>query len=77
MADKIKFDYNGMRYVPVSYASAESFATPATKEFQLSEGLLGIRRDDKFGFVDARGSLVIANRYDSVADFKEGLAPVN
>jgi hypothetical protein len=71
-----KFDYNGMRYVPVSFASAEAFATPSTKEFQLSEGLLGIRRDDKFGFVDARGSLVIANRYDSVADFREGLAPV-
>jgi hypothetical protein len=71
-----KFDYNGRHYVPTAIASAEVRTSPAVKEFQLSEGLLAIRRDDKFGFVDARGNLVIANRYDSVADFKDGLAPV-
>ena len=73
-----KFDYKGMRYVPTATASAEaySYSISIAKEFQLSEGLLGICRDDKFGFVDARGSLVIVNRYDSVADFHEGLAPV-
>ncbi len=71
-----KFDYSGMRYVPMSFASAEAYTTTPAREFQLSEGMLGIRRDDKYGFVDARGSLVIVNRYDSVADFHEGLAPV-
>lgn len=41
-----------------------------------SEGLIGIRRDGKFGFVDPRGRLRIANRYDSISDFHEGLAAI-
>ncbi len=46
------------------------------KLFVASEGLMGIQRDGKFGFVDSRGRLRIANRYDSIQDFQEGLAPV-
>ncbi len=45
-------------------------------KFVMSEGLMGIRKDGKFGFVDANGKLRIANRYDSIGDFHEGLAPV-
>jgi len=43
--------------------------------FQPSEGLRGIKRDDKFGFIDERGRLRIANRYDDIGEFHEGLAP--
>jgi hypothetical protein len=41
-----------------------------------SEGLQGIKRDGLFGFVDARGRLRIANRYEAIGQFKEQLAPV-
>jgi hypothetical protein len=41
-----------------------------------SEGFRGIQRHGKFGFVDDRGRLRIANRYDSIGPFQEGKAPV-
>lgn len=46
------------------------------KVFTPSEGFTGIMRDGKFGFVDSRGRLRIANRYDSIQDFHEGLAAI-
>jgi hypothetical protein len=44
--------------------------------FAVSEGMRGIKKDGKFGFVDGLGRLRIANRYDGVGSFHEGLAPV-
>jgi hypothetical protein len=44
--------------------------------FPESEGYRGILRDGKYGFVDARGRLRIANRYEGISHFKEGLAAV-
>ncbi len=46
------------------------------KVFLESEGMRGIKRDGKFGFVDSRGRLRIANRYDGIGDFSEGLAAI-
>lgn len=43
---------------------------------QESEGMRGVQKDGKFGFVDAKGNLRIANRYDSIGEFHEGLAAV-
>lgn len=40
------------------------------------EGLTVVQRDGKFGFVDERGRLRIANRYEDARNFQEGLAPV-
>jgi hypothetical protein len=44
--------------------------------FQEHEGLRGIKRDGKYGFIDVRGRLRIANRYDGIGDFSEGLAAI-
>lgn len=44
--------------------------------FEEREGLRGIFRDGKFGFVDSRGRLRIANRYDSIQSFHDGYAAV-
>ena len=44
--------------------------------FPEHEGLRGIRKDDRYGFVDDQGRLRIANRYDSIGEFHEGLASV-
>ncbi|MCW5909659.1 MAG: WG repeat-containing protein [Cyclobacteriaceae bacterium] len=44
--------------------------------FEEHEGLRGIRRDGKYGFIDARGRLRIANRYDGIGNFNEGLAAI-
>lgn len=40
----------------------------------ISEDLVGIRLDDKYGFVDLEGRLRIANRYDSIKLFSNGMA---
>lgn len=48
----------------------------ATAEAKESEGLTLVKRDGKYGFVDSRGRLRIANRYEAAGDFHEGLAPV-
>jgi hypothetical protein len=47
-----------------------------TRVFRESEGMRGVQKDGKFGFIDAKGKLRIANRYDSIQDFREGLAPI-
>lgn len=44
--------------------------------FEESEGMRGIRRDGRYGFIDARGRLRIANRYEKIGKFRGGLAPV-
>ncbi len=44
--------------------------------FRESEGLTVIKRDGKYGFVDSRGRLRIANRYEDAGDFHDGRAPV-
>ena len=49
---------------------------PSEKTFKSTEGLQGIKRDGLYGFVDNRGRLRIANRYEDIGVFKEGLAPV-
>ncbi|MFM8913261.1 MAG: WG repeat-containing protein [Flammeovirgaceae bacterium] len=47
-----------------------------TNIFRESEGMRGVQKDGKFGFIDTKGKLRIANRYDSIQDFHEGLAPI-
>jgi WG containing repeat len=44
--------------------------------FEESEGYRGIQRDGRFGFIDSRGRLRVANRYEGIGKFKYGLAPV-
>jgi len=42
--------------------------------FKASEGMRGVKRDGKYGFIDERGRLRIANRYDDIGEFHEGMA---
>lgn len=44
--------------------------------FQEREGLRGMKKNGRYGFVDKNGRLRIANRYDSIGEFHEGLAAV-
>ncbi|HYG02304.1 MAG TPA: WG repeat-containing protein [Chryseosolibacter sp.] len=46
------------------------------KIYPESEGLRPIKKDGRYGFVDARLRLRIANRYEEVQGFQEGLAAV-
>jgi hypothetical protein len=46
------------------------------KIFQESEGFRAIQKDGKYGFIDDRGRLRIANRYEDVQKFSNGLAGV-
>lgn len=49
---------------------------PSEITFEESEGLRGILRDGRYGFIDTRGRLRVANRYEGIGKFKEGVAPV-
>jgi hypothetical protein len=44
--------------------------------FGESEGMRAIHKDGKYGFIDDRGRLRIANRYDGVKAFNDGFAAV-
>lgn len=46
------------------------------KVFPESEGIRGIKRDGRYGFIDSRGRLRVANRYEGIGLFKENLAAV-
>jgi hypothetical protein len=46
------------------------------KIFPESEGLKAIKKDGKFGFIDSRGRLRIANRYEDVLPFNQQLAAI-
>jgi hypothetical protein len=50
-------------------------STQISKVEEEYEGYRAIRKDGKWGFVDAQGRLRIPNRYDKVQHFAEGLAP--
>ncbi|MFJ1382346.1 WG repeat-containing protein [Capnocytophaga canimorsus] len=41
-----------------------------------SEGLLRVMSNDKYGFIDTKGNVVIPFLYESAGKFKEGLAAV-
>jgi hypothetical protein len=47
---------------------------PIEKIYEESEGLRGIKKNGKFGFIDSQGRLRIANRYEGIQKFSEGLA---
>ena len=49
---------------------------PIEKIFEETEGLRGIQKNGKFGFIDAQGRLRIANRYENIKPFSEDLAPI-
>lgn len=69
-----------LRHVTLAGISSTVVAPPrveGTEEvFEETEGMRGIRRDGRYGFIDARGRLLIANRYEGIGMFREGLAPV-
>jgi hypothetical protein len=52
--------------IPAVYDWAHAFA----------EGLVLIKLNERYGFVDAKGNMAIPAVYDSADDFSEGLAPV-
>jgi hypothetical protein len=66
----LKIDMNGL--------IAERFDSPElTQElYEESEGLRAIKKDNRYGFVDSRGRLRIANRYENVRSFSNSLAAV-
>lgn len=59
-----------------SYEAAPPTVDDTEQIFEESEGLRGVKRDGRFGFIDQRGRLRIANRYEAIHKFSEGLAAV-
>lgn len=68
---EIQIDYQGRIIERISRSSDRR-----EQGFKTSEGLTGILKDGKYGFVDNLGRLRIANRYDGIGFFNEGLASV-
>jgi hypothetical protein len=44
--------------------------------YPISEDFLGVKINGKFGFVDVDGKLRVANRYDAIGRYKNGLAAI-
>jgi hypothetical protein len=42
----------------------------------MEEAFIGVKIDDRWGFVDINGKLRIANQYENIGPFNEGLAPI-
>ena len=55
-------------------ASATSIAFTGMGEY--SEGFVPVETDEKWGFIDANGSIIIPCDYDRVGSFSEGMATV-
>ncbi len=49
---------------------------PTEEIFPSTEGLRGIKKNGKYGFIDDQGRLRIANRYENTKPFSEGLAAI-
>ncbi len=49
---------------------------PLPEWFAEHEGMRGFQRDGRYGFLDAKGKLRVANRYEGIGFFSEGLAAV-
>lgn len=66
----LKIDMNGL--------IVERFDRPEAIEelYEESEGLRAIKKDNRYGFVDSRGRLRIANRYENVKSFSDSRAAV-
>ncbi len=43
---------------------------------EMTEEFIGVKIDDRWGFVDVNGKLRISNQYENVGFFNEGLAPI-
>ncbi|MCX8490349.1 MAG: WG repeat-containing protein, partial [Cyclobacteriaceae bacterium] len=73
-----KFSYEGVKITIEEKTQVKTASTKVIVRglFQMNEGLRGVRRNGKYGFVDAKGKLRIANRYDSIGAFQNGLAPI-
>lgn len=75
---EINFQGQIVNRLPLLQAQSNPGGTVRQNEetYPESEGFIGIKRDGKYGFVDLRGRLRIANRYDGIGSFHEGLAPM-
>lgn len=60
----------------ITTAVAAPIIDDAEVVYEESEGMRGIKRAGRYGFIDSRGRLRVANRYEGIGKFGEGLAPV-
>lgn len=49
---------------------------PIQEMYPMGDQFIGVKIDNKYGFVDINGDLRIANRYDAIGYFHENMAPV-
>jgi hypothetical protein len=66
-----KISFDGVELTTFPFMSEET-----EKVFEESEGYRGILRDGRYGFIDGRNRLRVANRYEAIGKFREDLAPV-
>lgn len=49
---------------------------PIQEMYPMGDLFIGVKIDNRYGFVDINGDLRIANRYDAIGSFNENMAPV-
>ena len=53
-----------------------SLSNPIQEMYPMGDEFIGVKIDNKFGFIDINGDLRIANRYDAIGSFHEDMAAV-
>lgn len=51
-------------------------SNPIQEMYPMGDEFIGVKIDNKFGFIDINGDLRIANRYDAIGSFHEDMAAV-
>lgn len=64
--------------INVCYGQKGKIAASGKYDYQgsLCNGLAKVKKNNKWGFVDASGNLVVSPKYDEVENFSDGLARV-
>lgn len=79
--DSVKKDFSdGRMFAEVKRNGHTYYVSKLGDEYTdfgpVSEGLVWVKKDGKYGFIDTTGKVVIALQYDDVWSFSEGLAGV-
>lgn len=74
--------YDGLAYTDTGYIDKTGNVVINSDEYSVifrdfSDGLACVKKNEKYGFIDTKGNVVIDFQYDKAFDFSEGLACVS
>jgi hypothetical protein len=73
---KVYTDAHHWRYIDRSGQPVSPYVFDDSTRLQFSGGLSAVQLDGKYGYIDTKGRMVIAPRFEAAGSFAEGLAAV-